>query len=246
VVIDQFIAAGESKWSRMSGLVLWLPHGYEGQGAEHSSARLERYLQLCAEDNMQVVCPTTPAQVFHLLRRQSKISTRKPLIVMTPKSMLRLKASYSPLEDFTSGHFQTVIPEQDAAIQAAQCKRVLLCSGKVYYDLLEERERLQLKDVAIIRVERLYPFPKDLLKCLLADYKQANEVFWVQEEPANQGAWMQINSAIRRILLASQKVYAVARPALAAPAVGSKARHNAERENLLAQAFSPVSDDLMI
>jgi len=246
VVIDQFIAAGESKWSRMSGLVLWLPHGYEGQGAEHSSARLERFLQLCAEDNMQVVCPTTPAQVFHLLRRQSKIAMRKPLVVMTPKSMLRLKASYSPLEDFISGHFQTVIPEQDEAIQIAQCKRVLLCSGKVYYDLLAERQHLNLQDVAMIRVERLYPFPKILLKSLLAEYQHAREVFWVQEEPANQGAWMQINSEIRRILLPSQKIYAVARPALAAPAVGSMIRHKDELKKILEQAFSPVSDDLMI
>jgi len=246
VVIDQFIAAGESKWRRMSGLVLWLPHGYEGQGAEHSSARLERFLQLCAEDNMLVVCPTTPAQVFHLLRRQSKIATRKPLVVMSPKSMLRLKASYSPLEDFTAGHFQTVIPEQNETIVASACQRVLLCSGKVYYDLLAERERLELRDVALIRVECLYPFPETLLKGFLAEYAAAHEVFWVQEEPANQGAWMQINSEIRRILLPSQKIYVVARPALAAPAVGSMARHQAELKKLLVQAFSAVSDDLMI
>ncbi len=241
VVIDQFIAAGESKWSRMSGLVLWLPHGYEGQGAEHSSARLERYLQLCAEDNMQVVCPTTPAQVFHLLRRQSMIETRKPLVVMSPKSMLRLKASFSPLEDFTSGRFQAVIPEVDASIAAAACNRVLLCSGKVYYDLLAERERLQVHDVAIIRVERLYPFPSECLQRLLATYTQANEVFWVQEEPENQGAWMPINSAIRRVLLPNQKIYRATRPALAAPAVGSMARHQAELKELLRQAFAPVS-----
>ncbi|MDQ6973275.1 MAG: thiamine pyrophosphate-dependent enzyme, partial [Mariprofundaceae bacterium] len=246
VVIDQFIAAGESKWNRMSGLVLWLPHGYEGQGAEHSSARLERFLQLCAEDNMQVVCPTTPAQVFHLLRRQSKISSRKPLVVMAPKSMLRLKASYSALQDFTSGHFQPVIGEQNDNIEPSQCQRVLLCSGKVYYDLLAEREHLNVQTVAIIRVERLYPFPKSLLKRLLAEYQQASEVLWVQEEPANQGAWMQMNSDIRRVLLPNQKIYAVARPALAAPAVGSMTRHKAELKKILAQAFSPVSDDLMI
>ncbi len=238
VVMDQFIAAGESKWSRMSGLVLWLPHGYEGQGAEHSSARLERFLQLCAEDNMQVVCPTTPAQVFHLLRRQSMIATRKPLVVMSPKSMLRLKASFSPLQDFTSGHFQAVIAEDDAKVKTASCQRLLLCSGKVYYDLLAEREALDVKDVAIVRVERLYPFPTELLRETVHAYSAAKEIFWVQEEPANQGAWTQVNSQIRRILLDAQKLYCVSRPALAAPAVGSMPRHKAELRNLLDSAFA--------
>jgi len=238
VVMDQFIAAGESKWSRMSGLVLWLPHGYEGQGAEHSSARLERFLQLCAEDNMQVVCPTTPAQVFHLLRRQSRITTRKPLVVMSPKSMLRLKTSFSPLEDFTSGQFRPVISESDANIKAASCQRLLLCSGKVYYDLLAERETLAMKHIAIVRVERLYPFPAELLREIMQTYSTVKEVFWVQEEPANQGAWMQINSEIRRILLDAQKLYRVSRPALAAPAVGSMARHKAELRDLLDKSFA--------
>ncbi|MDQ6968620.1 MAG: 2-oxoglutarate dehydrogenase E1 component [Mariprofundaceae bacterium] len=238
VVMDQFIAAGESKWSRMSGLVLWLPHGYEGQGAEHSSARLERFLQLCAEDNMQVVCPTTPAQVFHLLRRQSRITTRKPLVVMSPKSMLRLKASFSPLQDFTSGCFQPVIDESDSNIKASSCKRLLLCSGKVYYDLLAEREALGVKDVAIVRIERLYPFPTELLREIVHAYDTAKEVFWVQEEPENQGAWVQINSEIRRILLDLQKLYYVSRAALAAPAVGSMARHKAELRDLLDKAFA--------
>ncbi|MDQ6954477.1 MAG: 2-oxoglutarate dehydrogenase E1 component, partial [Mariprofundaceae bacterium] len=243
VVIDQFIAAGESKWSRMSGLVLWLPHGYEGQGAEHSSARLERFLQLCAEDNMQVVCPTTPAQVFHLLRRQSRITTRKPLVVMSPKSMLRLKASFSPLKDFTSGHFQAVIAESDSNIKAASCQRLLLCSGKVYYDLLAERETLNIKHIAIVRIERLYPFPADLLRDIVHAYRAATEVFWVQEEPANQGAWRQIHGEIRGILLQSQQVHRVSRPALAAPAVGSMARHKAELRHLLDQAFAEEVSD---
>ncbi len=238
VVMDQFIAAGESKWSRMSGLVLWLPHGYEGQGAEHSSARLERFLQLCAEDNMQVVCPTTPAQVFHLLRRQSRITTRKPLVVMSPKSMLRLKASFSPLEDFTSGQFRPVISECDTKIKVASCRRLLLCSGKVYYDLLAERETLAMKHIAIVRVERLYPFPAELLRKIVQNYSAAKEVFWVQEEPANQGAWMQINSEIRCILLDTQKLYRVSRPALAAPAVGSMVRHKAELRDLLDKSFA--------
>ncbi|MDX8396888.1 MAG: 2-oxoglutarate dehydrogenase E1 component [Mariprofundaceae bacterium] len=237
VVIDQFIAAGESKWSRMSGLVLWLPHGYEGQGSEHSSARLERFLQLCAEDNMQVVCPTTPAQVFHLLRRQSLVRTRKPLIMMGPKSMLRLKASFSALEDFTSGGFKTVIDEVNDGVVAQQCRRLLLCSGKVYYDLLAERNALGLTDVAIIRVERLYPFPADLLEQKVKAYSQCEQVFWVQEEPANQGAWMQVNSSIRQLLLDQQRLYGLTRPALAAPAVGSMARHKAELRELLDKAF---------
>jgi len=238
VVMDQFIAAGESKWSRMSGLVLWLPHGYEGQGAEHSSARLERFLQLCAEDNMQVVCPTTPAQVFHLLRRQSRITTRKPLVVMSPKSMLRLKTSFSPLQDFTSGHFQAVIAESDMNIKSTSCHRLLLCSGKVYYDLLAEREALGIKGVGIVRIERLYPFPAELLQEMVHAYSAAKEVFWVQEEPKNQGAWTQINSEIRRVLLSSQKIYRVSRPALAAPAVGSMVRHKAELRELLDKAFA--------
>jgi len=232
------VVKGQSKWGRMSGLVLWLPPGYDGQGAEHSSARLERFLQLCAEDNMQVVCPTTPAQVFHLLRRQSRITTRKPLVVMSPKSMLRLKASFSPLEDFTSGQFRPVISESDTKIKTASCQRLLLCSGKVYYDLLAERETLAMKDVAIVRVERLYPFPAELLREIVHTYSAAKEVFWVQEEPANQGAWMQINSEIRRILLNAQKLYRVSRPALAAPAVGSMARHKAELRDLLDKSFA--------
>jgi len=246
VVIDQFIAAGESKWSRMSGLVLWLPHGYEGQGAEHSSARIERFLQLCAEDNMQVVCPTTPAQVFHLLRRQSRIATRKPLIMMSPKSMLRLKASFSPLSDFTSGYFQAVIAEVNTDIQTSSCRRILLCSGKVYYDLLTEREKLKINHIAIVRIERLYPFPSELLTQILKPYIATKDVFWVQEEPANQGAWMQIQSNLRQSLLASQKLYGLSRPALAAPAVGSMQRHKAELRELLDKAFAEGAESLMI
>jgi len=246
VVIDQFIAAGESKWSRMSGLVLWLPHGYEGQGAEHSSARLERFLQLCAEDNMQVVCPTTPAQLFHLLRRQSMIQTRKPLVLMGPKSMLRLKASFSPLEDFVKGGFCPVLSESHKGIKAEKCRRVLLCSGKVYYDLLAERKEKGLTDIAIVRVERLYPFPSEALKTVMKGYTTSKEVIWVQEEPANQGAWMQINGSIRQILLEKQTIYGLARPALAAPAVGSMGRHKTELRQLLDKAFAAGVKDLLI
>jgi len=244
VVIDQFIAAGETKWSRMSGLVLWLPHGYEGQGAEHSSARLERYLQLCAEDNMQVVYPTTPAQLFHLFRRQLLSRMRKPLIMMAPKSMLRNKASFSALEDFTSGRFQPILAEQDSAI--SQVRRVILCSGKVYFDLLKQREQLAITDIAIIRVERLYPFPADDLRQQLSRYEDATEVFWVQEEPQNQGAWLSLSSPIRQVLFTRQKIYAVTRPASAAPAVGSIKRHQQELQTLLQRALADGTDGLLV
>ncbi|MDQ6950757.1 MAG: 2-oxoglutarate dehydrogenase E1 component [Mariprofundales bacterium] len=234
VVIDQFIAAGESKWNRMSGLVLWLPHGYEGQGAEHSSARLERYLQLCAEANMQVVAPTTPAQLFHLLRRQLMITTRKPLVLMGPKSLLRNKASFSSLTDLSSGGFQAVIAEQDAAHRPEECTRLLLCSGKVYYDLLAGRDEAR---VGIVRVERLFPFPSEELTAICAAYPKADAVVWVQEEPFNQGAWFEINSSIRQVLEPHQQLECVARPALAAPAVGSVKRHKEEQAELVRQAL---------
>ncbi|RMH51772.1 MAG: 2-oxoglutarate dehydrogenase E1 component [Zetaproteobacteria bacterium] len=234
VVIDQFIAAGESKWERMSGLVLWLPHGYEGQGAEHSSARLERYLQLCAEENMQVVAPTTPAQLFHLLRRQFHINTRKPLVLMGPKSLLRNRASFSDLSAFSHGRFQPVIPEQDPAHDPAVCRRLLLCSGKVYYDLVAAREDAS---VGIVRLERLYPFPAEELRAILAGYPRAEQVVWVQEEPFNQGAWFEINSSIRQVLDPHQRLGCVARPALAAPAVGSAVRHKEEQETVVRRAL---------
>ncbi len=246
VVIDQFIAAGETKWSRMSGLVLWLPHGYEGQGAEHSSARLERYLQLCAENNMQVVYPTTPAQLFHLFRRQLLSKERKPLIMMAPKSMLRNKASFSNLEDFTSGHFKPVLPENDVAISAEKVRRVILCSGKVYFDLLAERTKRGITDIALIRLERLYPFPTELLRQQLELYKETKEVYWVQEEPQNQGAWLFLNSPIRQILFKTQKIYGITRPESAAPAVGSAKRHKKELETLIDNALSDSIDSPLV
>ncbi len=239
VVIDQFIAAGESKWNRMSGLVLWLPHGYEGQGAEHSSARLERYLQLCAENNMQVVYPTTPAQLFHLLRRQLMGRMRKPLIMMGPKSMLRQKLSFSTLDDFTSGGFRPVLGEVDANVQPSRTRRLLLCSGKVYYDLLAWRRERDVTDVAIARIERLYPFPYDELKQVTAGFAATDEIVWVQEEPLNQGAWFQIEHCLERCLHASQSLYRLARPAAASPAVGSAKRHRQEQESLVDLAFAP-------
>ncbi|MDX8401869.1 MAG: 2-oxoglutarate dehydrogenase E1 component, partial [Mariprofundaceae bacterium] len=231
------IASGESKWGRMSGLVLWLPHGYEGQGAEHSSARLERYLQLCAEHNMQVVYPTTPAQLFHLLRRQFLINTRKPLVMMGPKSMLRRKASFSALADLTGGCFQPVLGEVDAEIRPSRCRRLLLCSGKVYYDLLEARREEGIDHVGIVRLERLYPFPEDELKLALAGFAATDDVVWVQEEPENQGAWYQIRHRIAACLHAGQRLRHLARPAAAAPAVGSQRRHVQEQQALVAAAL---------
>jgi len=237
VVIDQFIASGETKWQRMSGIVLWLPHGYEGQGAEHSSARLERYLQLSAENNMQVVYPTTPAQLFHLLRRQHMISIRKPLIMMTPKSMLRQKLSFSSLDQFSSGEFQPVLGEIENSIKPDKVKRLLLCSGKIYYDLLAGRTEHEIDDIAIVRIERLYPFPSECLKKYTALYPNATEAVWVQEEPKNQGAWYQIKHHLKRSLLPKQEMMFVSRPASAAPAVGSAKRHAKEQKRVVEKAL---------
>lgn len=238
VVIDQFIAAGETKWQRMSGIVLWLPHGYEGQGAEHSSARLERYLQLGAEDNIQVVCPTTPAQIFHLLRRQYLLRVRKPLIIMAPKSMLRQKLSFSCMDDFTQGAFRTVITESDTTINKEAARKLLLCSGKVYYDLLAARMERAIDDIAMVRIERLYPFPSEELSDEIKKYPNAKEVLWVQEEPENQGAWYQIKHHLKRCLLPAQKISHITRPALAAPAVGSAKRHADEQKTVVDRALS--------
>jgi len=200
IIIDQFIASGETKWLRMSGLVMLLPHGHEGQGPEHSSARPERYLQLCAERNMAVCNITTPANYFHALRRQMKRNYRKPLVLMTPKSLLRHKLAVSPLADFATGsRFQYVIPEIDAIAAPAKVKRVVLCTGKVYYDLLEARRARGIKDVAIVRIEQLYPFPVISLPKALAPYKNA-EVVWCQEEPKNNGAWYHVDRRIEEVL----------------------------------------------
>ncbi|MDX8377147.1 MAG: 2-oxoglutarate dehydrogenase E1 component [Mariprofundales bacterium] len=237
VIIDQFISSSEVKWQRMSGIIMWLPHGYEGQGPEHSSARLERYLQLCAENNMQVCMPTTPAQLFHLLRRQSRIRSRKPLIFMAPKSMLRQKASFSELADFTNGIFQPVLPEIAANIMknAENIKRVVLCSGKVYYDLLAERQKCEITDITIIRIERLYPFPTQELQTVLQSFTAMTELIWLQEEPANQGAWYQIRDYLQAIC---QYVRHVSRPASASPAVGSAKRHKEQQAQLVKDALT--------
>jgi 2-oxoglutarate dehydrogenase E1 component len=238
VVIDQFISAGEQKWNRLSGLVMFLPHGYEGQGPEHSSARLERYLQLCAEHNIQVCVPTTPAQMFHLLRRQMLLDCRKPLIVMTPKSLLRHKLAVSSLEDLTQGRFQRVIDEVDD-LDPAGVRRIILCSGKVYFDLLEKRRGDERRDVAIVRVEQLYPFPHQELSDVLGRYAGAREFVWCQEEPKNQGAWYPTEHNLRAAVRDGELIYA-GRPASAAPAVGYPLLHIKQLCALVDEAFGPA------
>ncbi|HKK01067.1 MAG TPA: 2-oxoglutarate dehydrogenase E1 component, partial [Desulfuromonadales bacterium] len=232
VIIDQFIAGGESKWNRASGLTMFLPHGYEGQGAEHSSARIERYLQLYADHNLLVAYPSTPAQFFHLLRRQVRQSFRRPLVVFTPKSLLRLPACRSAVADFTAGGFREILPAADNPKKAAT---VLLCSGKIVYDLLEERERSKRKDVAIIRLEQLAPLRTDLLEEALKPYLPDAKVAWVQEEPENAGAWSFLRPLLAK-LLGGEPRY-VGRPAAAAPAVGSHRLHKQEQQALLEKAL---------
>jgi len=236
VVIDQFISSGEAKWGRLCGLVMFLPHGYEGQGPEHSSARLERYLQLCAEQNIQVCVPSTPAQMFHMLRRQMVRPYRKPLVVMTPKSLLRHKLSISSLEDLSEGCFQPIIPEVDA-IKPAGVRKVVLCSGKVYYDLLEARRAKGAEDVAILRVEQLYPFPEDELTEELKRYTKAKEVVWCQEEPKNQGAWFSSQHHFHACLRAGQQLTYAGRDFSASPATGYFGLHVKQQAALVEQAL---------
>jgi 2-oxoglutarate dehydrogenase E1 component len=236
VVIDQFISSGESKWDRLCGLVLLLPHGYEGQGPEHSSARLERYLQLCALQNMQVCVPTTPAQMFHLLRRQMVRDCRKPLIVLTPKSLLRHKLAVSTLGELSNGKFQLVIPDSTAKA-GAKTRRVVLCSGKVYYDLIEDAARRKVDDVAIIRVEQLYPFPRAEVKAELDKYPAAKEIVWCQEEPMNQGAWYQIQHHLLTVIADEHSLHYAGRARSPSPAAGHLSSHVAEQKTLVEQAL---------
>jgi 2-oxoglutarate dehydrogenase E1 component len=237
VVIDQFITSAGTKWSLCCGLVMLLPHGLEGQGAEHSSARLERFLQLSAEHNIQVCIPTTSSQMFHLLRRQMLRNYRKPLIVMTPKSLLRHRLATSGLDDLSEGGFQPVIGEVDD-IDPAQVVRVILCGGKVYYDLLEARRARGLGDVAILRIEQLYPFPADLLQEAVVSYAPARQLIWCQEEPQNQGAWDQIKHRFVHLLPADGGIFYVGRPSSAAPAVGHRPVHVEQQERLIDEALS--------
>ncbi|HYL89367.1 MAG TPA: 2-oxoglutarate dehydrogenase E1 component [Burkholderiales bacterium] len=236
VVMDQFISSGETKWGRVCGLTQFLPHGYEGQGPEHSSARLERYLQLCAEHNMQVCAPSNAAQIFHLLRRQMLRPFRKPLIVMTPKSLLRKKEAGSSIEELASGTFQTVIPDT-TTVDEKGVKRIIACCGKVYYDLATKRIELQKGDVAIIRVEQLYPFPHKQFEAEMKRYPNAHEVVWCQEEPQNQGAWYQTAHYFRENMRGDQTLYYAGRPASASPASGYGAKHNESQKALIEQAF---------
>lgn len=240
VVIDQFISAGEQKWDRLCGLVLFLPHGYEGQGPEHSSARLERYLQLCAEHNMVVCNPTTPAQMFHMLRRQMRWAGRKPLVVMTPKSLLRHRLATSALEDLTGGGFRVVIPELDD-LEDGKVKRVILCSGKVYYDLLEARRKNERRDVAIIRIEQLYPFPETILRKELQRYKNAAIFVWCQEEPKNQGAWYQSQHHIRAVVPSAGEIQYAGRPMSASPAIGNYTLHVQQLHAFVSEALGPAT-----
>jgi 2-oxoglutarate dehydrogenase E1 component len=236
VVIDQFISSGEAKWGRLCGLTLFLPHGYEGQGPEHSSARLERFLQLCAEHNMQVCIPSTPAQMFHMIRRQMLRPFRKPLIVMTPKSLLRHKFSVSPLSALSDGRFHLIMPDQ-SPIDKTNIRRIVFCSGKVYYDLSEGRQVHNVTDTAIIRIEQLYPFPISEYAALIAEYPGAEEIIWCQEEPQNQGAWYQVRHRLQAPLTDRQQLYYAGRPGAAAPASGIFKLHIQQQQALVEAAL---------
>jgi 2-oxoglutarate dehydrogenase E1 component len=242
VIIDQFISSGEAKWERFCGLTLLLPHGYEGAGPEHSSARLERFLQLCAENNMQVCVPSTPAQMFHMLRRQMRQGFRKPLIVMTPKSLLRHELSVSALEDLTHGGFARVIGEIDE-LPAQEVRRVVFCSGKVYFDLLRGRRKENLRDVALVRIEQLYPFPSEEYQAILNRYPNAREVVWCQEEPQNQGAWYQIRHRLQELQMGRRPVLYAGRAPAAAPATGIGRIHELEQQTLVAAALHSTTTE---
>ena len=240
VVIDQFIASGEVKWGRANGITLMLPHGYEGQGPEHSSARLERFMQLAADSNMQIVQPTTASQIFHVLRRQMVRMFRKPLVIMTPKSLLRAKDACAPLAEFTKGEFKTVIGETSTEVNADKVKRIIACSGKVYYDLVKARAEQKSGDVAILRVEQLYPFPHRAFAAEMKKYPTATEVVWCQDEPQNQGAWFFVQHYIHENMVDGQKLGYAGRAASASPAVGYAHLHQDQQRALLEQAFGKL------
>jgi 2-oxoglutarate dehydrogenase E1 component len=234
VVIDQFIASGEVKWGRICGLVLMLPHGYEGQGPEHSSARIERYLQLCADYNMQVCVPSTPAQMFHLLRRQMVRPYRKPLVIISPKSLLRHKESVSSLEELAEGEFKVMIPDEEID-NPEKVKRVVYCSGKIYYELVAARRERGIENVAIVRLEQLYPFPHEAFKIEIERYREAKEIVWCQEEPGNQGAWHRIQHYLHRQQRLEQRLSYALRASSASPASGYAALH-AQRQKAVIDA----------
>jgi len=239
VVIDQFIASGEVKWGRLCGLTLLLPHGYEGQGPEHSSGRIERYLQLCADYNMQVCVPATPVQFYYLLRRQMVRPYRKPLIIFTPKSLLRHKESASPLEEFAQDNFNAVNEDWDSTeINPEKVQRVIFCSGKVFYDLRAARRERDIRDLPLVRIAQLYPFPHDHFRAQIERYKSATEIVWCQEEPRNQGAWRHIQHYLLRHLLPHQKLFYAGRESSASPAAGYKQLHDQQQKQLVDQALT--------
>ena len=238
VVIDQFIVSAQHKWERLSGLVMLLPHGYEGQGPEHSSARIERFLQLCASENIQVCVPSSPKQIFHLLRRQAIRKMRTPLVVISPKSLLRNPMAVSNLDELTNGSFDCVIDDDIKKPEAV--KRLILCSGKVFYDLIEKKKEENREDIAVIRIEQLYPFPYDDLEEILTKYQNVQEFIWCQEEPLNQGAWFSHRHRIQRVLDRlgdGHEVSLVSRPAAAAPAVGLMKLHLQQQKDLVNEAI---------
>jgi len=238
VVIDQFIVSAQHKWERLSGLIMLLPHGYEGQGPEHSSARIERFLQLCASENIQVCVPSSPKQIFHLLRRQAIRKMRTPLIVISPKSLLRNPNAVSTLDDLSDGSFECVI--DDELDNKNDVKKIIMCSGKVFYELIEKRNKEKHHDIAIIRIEQLYPFPYDDLEEILLRYQNVHEYIWCQEEPLNQGAWFSHRHRIQRVLDRlgnNNEVKLVSRPPAAAPAVGLMKLHLKQQETLINEAI---------
>jgi 2-oxoglutarate dehydrogenase E1 component len=246
VVIDQFIASGEVKWGRICGMVLMLPHGYEGQGPEHSSGRIERFLQLCADYNIQVCMPATPVQLFFLLRRQMIRPYRKPLVIFTPKSLLRHKESVSPISVFAESKFKPVNSEWNEDLQPEKVSRIVFCSGKVFFDLLAKRKELAREDVAIIRIAQLYPFPHDDFQATIDLYRNAREVLWCQEEPGNQGAWHRIQHYLLRHMREEQILAYAMRKSSASPAVGYLSLHTEQQKELVNAAFAPLTDNLVL
>jgi 2-oxoglutarate dehydrogenase E1 component len=237
-IIDLYIASGESKWQRLSGLVLLLPHGWEGLGPEHSSARLERFLQLCAGNNIQVCNLTTPAQYFHLIRRQAKSNFRKPLILMAPKSLLRNPLAVSTLKDMTSGSFRQVVDDPDRLKSA---RRILFCSGKIFYELLQRRRKIKNSDATIVRLEQFYPFPETQLKTALETYKQAKKYFWVQEEPENMGAWFFVRPRLEK--LTGKSIEYVGRRSASSPATGFPNIYRKEQAAIIDDALGPAESE---
>jgi 2-oxoglutarate dehydrogenase E1 component len=234
-IIDLYIASGESKWQRLSGLVLLLPHGWEGLGPEHSSARLERFLQLCAGDNIQVCNLTTPAQYFHLIRRQAKSGFRKPMILMAPKSLLRHPLAVSDLKDMTSGSFREIVDDPD---RLKSVRRILFCSGKIFYELLQRRRKIKNPDAAIVRLEQFYPFPEMQLKAVIQKYKQARKYVWVQEEPENMGAWFFVRPRLEK--LTGESIEYVGRKAASSPATGFPNIYRKEQTAIIDNALGPA------